>query len=340
VRALLTPYPQRDANIVILKPGRALMGLFSHQRLLISTVPEELKDFPIGEIPAVSQSLVDDERLHGFFTNERVIGAAGGAWGMKSWLETMPCCQWENTPDGYHDNNLGMLDYDNSAIRLCWHHEHKLRQMILPELDRLAYQNIATWVVHTAQHRLKLPQGHQLSFFELCWWAVTAGVIDVMPDSAARHALRWKPAEPIKPVGREADIQPEAVPVEVLVEKAEKVKPVLALAIDPETPESFMLRPKRRRWVNPNYTQWVKRQPCCGCGNQADDPHHITGYGLGGMATKSHDMFVIPLCRRCHDALHANTSAWEEENGSQAVLALKTIDSALAMGVITTGKAK
>lgn len=316
------------------------MGLFGHKRLLISTVPEELKDFPIGEIPAVSQSLVDDERLRGFFTNERVISAAGRIWGMKSWLENMPCCQWDNAPDGYHDNNLGIMDYDNSAVRLCWHHEHKLGQMILPELDRLAYQNLATWVVHTALSRLKLPQGHQLSFFELCWWAVTVGVIDVMPDSAARHALRWKPAETIKPVGRESDIVPEEPPAKVLIERTEPAKAILYLAIDPETPESLMLRPKRRRWENAKYTQWVKRQACCGCGNQGDDPHHITGYGLGGMATKSHDMFVIPLCRRCHDALHANTSAWEEENGTQAELVLKTLDRALAMGVIATGKAK
>ncbi|MGC6386550.1 DUF968 domain-containing protein [Ewingella sp. S1.OA.A_B6] len=340
MRALLTPYPQRDASIVIFKPGTALMGLFAHKRLLISTVPEELKDFPIGEIPAVTQSLVDDQRLHGFFTNDRVINAAGGIWGMKSWLEAMPCCQWKNAPDGYHDNNLGVLDYDNSAVRLCWHHEHKLGQMILPELDRLAYQNLAMWVVHTALHRLKLPQGHQLSFFELCWWAVTIGVIDVMPDSAARHALRWKPAEPIKSVGRESDIVPEDPPAKVLAERTEPVKAVLYIAVDPETPESLMLRPKRRRWESAKYTQWVKRQPCCGCGDQADDPHHITGNGLGGMATKAHDLFVIPLCRRCHDALHANTKGWEEENGNQILLVLKTIDSALAMGVIATGRQK
>ncbi|WP_218703885.1 DUF968 domain-containing protein, partial [Escherichia coli] len=56
---------------------------------------------------------------------------------------------------------------------------------------------------------------------------------------------------------------------------------------DPESPESFMLRPKRRRWVNEKYTRWVKTQPCACCGKPADDPHHLIGYGQGGMGTKS-----------------------------------------------------
>ncbi|MGV8925031.1 MAG: DUF968 domain-containing protein [Ewingella sp.] len=340
MRALLTPYPQRDASVVIFKPGKALMGLFAHKQLLISTVPEELKDFPIGEIPAVSQSLVDDERLRGFFTNDRVINAAGGIWGMKSWLEAMPCCQWKNAPDGYHDKNLGILDYDNSAVRLCWHHEHKLGQMILPELDRLAYQNLASWIVHTALHRLKLPQGRQLSFYELCWWATAAGVINVMPEVAARHALGWKPAEPIKSVGRESDIVPEDPPAKVLIERTEPVKAILYLAIDPEAPKTYMKNPKSDKLVYPSYTRWVKKQPCCGCGNQADDPHHIIGNGLGGMGMKASDLHTIPLCRRCHDGLHANVSKWEAEYGSQDSHLSQTIDRAVALGVISVGKAK
>ena len=37
---------------------------------------------------------------------------------------------------------------------------------------------------------------------------------------------------------------------------------------------------------------------------------------------------------------HCNTAEWEEENGSQLLLMARTIDSALAMGLIATGKAK
>ena len=39
-------------------------------------------------------------------------------------------------------------------------------------------------------------------------------------------------------------------------------KTVVSITVDPESPESFMRRPKRRRWVNEKYTRWVKTQPC------------------------------------------------------------------------------
>ncbi|WP_162287022.1 DUF968 domain-containing protein [Pantoea stewartii] len=111
-------------------------------------------------------------------------------------------------------------------------------------------------------------------------------------------------------------------------------KPVLKLSADPDSPESFMLLPKKRRWVCKPYTDWVKGQPCEGCRRPGDDPHHITGYGMGGMATKAHDLFVIPLCRECHDKLHANTAAFEEEKGTQLELLFRFLDRALGIGVI------
>lgn len=316
------------------------MNLFHQRRLLISMVPDELSKFGIGEIPPANQSLMDDERLKAFFMDKRVITAAGGIENMKIWLEHGKDCQWKHGEDDYHDKNMTVTDYEQSAVRLCWYHDTKLRGHLVEGLDELVYINQAEYVIRDAMIHLQLPQGHQLSFPELCWWASLKGVLDVLPEAAARVVFRLRPEELIKPVCREADIQPERAATEMIQEVVERVKPVLSLAIDPETPESFMLRPKRRRWENAKYTQWVKRQPCCGCGSQADDPHHITGNGMGGMATKAHDLFAIPLCRRCHDELHANTAEWEEINGSQILLLVKTLDKALAMGVITTGKAK
>lgn len=55
----------------------------------------------------------------------------------------------------------------------------------------------------------------------------------------------------------------------------------ITLHADPESPESFMLRPKRSRWESTKYTLWVKSQPCACCNQQADDPHHIIGHGQG-----------------------------------------------------------
>ncbi|OZT19310.1 DUF968 domain-containing protein, partial [Salmonella enterica] len=90
----------------------------------------------------------------------------------------------------------------------------------------------------------------------------------------------------------------------------DKAKKVLALRDDPEAPESFTLRPKRRRWVNERYTRWVKCQQCTCGGKQEDDPHHLIGYGQGGMGTKEHDLFVLPLCRTHHNELHADNVAF------------------------------
>ncbi|WP_433961879.1 DUF968 domain-containing protein, partial [Escherichia coli] len=53
--------------------------------------------------------------------------------------------------------------------------------------------------------------------------------------------------------------------------------------------------------VNEKYTRWVKTQPCACCGKPADDPHHLIGHGQGGMGTKSHDIFTLPLCREHHN---------------------------------------
>ncbi|HID3456907.1 TPA: DUF968 domain-containing protein, partial [Escherichia coli] len=55
----------------------------------------------------------------------------------------------------------------------------------------------------------------------------------------------------------------------------------------------------------------------------------------GGMGTKAHDLFVLPLCRKHHDGLHADTVAFEEKYGSQLELIFRFIDRALAIGVLS-----
>ncbi|MWC62597.1 DUF977 family protein [Escherichia coli] len=66
----------------------------------------------------------------------------------------------------------------------------------------------------------------------------------------------------------------------------------------------------------------------------ADDPHHLIGHGQGGMGTKAHDLFVLPLCRKHHNELHTDTVAFEEKYGSQLELIFRFIDRALAIGVL------
>ncbi|WP_119002020.1 ATP-binding cassette domain-containing protein [Salmonella enterica] len=48
----------------------------------------------------------------------------------------------------------------------------------------------------------------------------------------------------------------------------------------------------------------------------------------------AHDLFVLPLCRKHHDELHADTVAFEEKYGSQLELIFRFIDRALAIGVL------
>lgn len=334
MRALLTPYPQHEAGVVIFRPGKSLMPLFGQSRLLITIVPEELRELPSGAIPAVSQKLVDDRRLDGFFKDERVIRAAGGAGNLKAWVKKLPACQWEKSEDAYHDKNLTVHPFESSYICLCWHHEHKFRDMALDEFWQIGERNRATWIVEMIRTALQIPADHQVSFHELCWWACSRGIIDALPDSAARHALRWAPQQAIKSVGREADIQPQSSPQEVLGEFVEQVKAAITLKIDPEPPQSFMLRPKLKPWRSEKYTRWVKSQPCVCCGQQADDPHHLIGHGLSGTGTKTHDLYTIPLCRKHHDELHRDVGRWEEEHGSQIKLLFNFLNRSLGVGVL------
>ena len=118
-------------------------------------------------------------------------------------------------------------------------------------------------------------------------------------------------------------------PTEILAKTAMKV-----FKVDAEVPGAFMLRPKRARAEDSKYTRWVKTRPCCGCGARSDDPHHIIGHGQGGMGTKAHDFFTIPLCRKCHDALHDDVAAWEAEHGSQIELLFEFLDFSFGVGAI------
>lgn len=285
MRLLLTPYLQRDLGVVILRPGRELLHYFSSQRrLLIANEPEELKPLPSGLLPVADQGLANDPRLLPFFLHERVIGAAGGVAALREWLSRGTECQWPHG-DGYHNHNMDILDYDGLPVRLCWHHEHLLREQTHPTLDALAKQNVADWLVYRALTHFRFKEDHQLSLPELCWWAVLNGVSDLLPDSVARSALRLPPAPDETGTRKESDIVWEKAPKAIINERVEKVKPALLVDVDPAPPAGFMLRPKLTRWECEKYTQWVKSQPCCcGCGLPADDPHHIIDHGLAVLA--------------------------------------------------------
>ncbi|WP_234472490.1 hypothetical protein [Pantoea agglomerans] len=70
----------------------------------------------------------------------------------------------------------------------------------------------------------------------------------MLPENAARQVLKLPNEKPLRGTLKESRI----AAVSVLEEQA---KQVLEMAIAPETPETFLLRPKRRCWSNDKYTQ-------------------------------------------------------------------------------------
>lgn len=332
MRALLTPFIQQELGVVILKPGAELLPFLSG-RLLVATEPEEFKSLPAGLLPVTDQLLANDPRLLPFFEHERVLSAAGGPRVLEAWVKQLKECQW-HSPDDTHDRNLTILRYGQRSICLCWHHDNKLREHTTARLNTLATNNLITWLISTVCDHFRFPDGHQLTMPELCWWAVVNEVSDLLPDSIARASLRMLPGE-IKPgPTKESDITWTPAPTQIIATKVELVKKVLALKIDDEPPASFMRIPKRYRWESRKWLTWVKSQACSGCGGSADDAHHIIGHGQGGMGTKAHDLFTIPLCRGCHDALHADMHTWEAEYGSQIVLWFHFMDRSISIGAM------
>lgn len=329
MRGLMKGIVVRELGQVILKPGEELLPMFG-DRVLVATVPAEFRDMPSGALPAVQQQLASDPRFKLFFQHERVLYAAGGINSLESWLGRSFDCQW---PDTYHDKNMDTLRVFGGATRLCWHHSHVHGDKSLLEMKELAEQNIADFVVYRARHHFMFDESHQLTLPELCWWAWVHEVIDLIPEDVAAASLRIKPHALTSGVKREADITHTPAARQIVAEIAKKAAKVLV--IDPEPPKALFKIPKRERWTSEKFTQWVKSQPCACCGNPSDDPHHIIGHGQGGMATKAHDFFTIPLCRKHHDELHRDLSRWEEEYGSQIEVWFRFIDYSLSVGAIS-----
>ncbi|HHZ4848958.1 TPA: DUF968 domain-containing protein, partial [Yersinia enterocolitica] len=238
MRALLTPFIQQELGVVILKPGAELLPYLSG-RLLVATEPDEFKALPSGRLPTTDQQLANDPRLLPFFEHERVINAAGGPRVLEAWVKQLKECQWHD-PDDSHVQNLTTLRYGQRSIRLCWHHDNKLREHTLPRLDQLATSNLITWIISTVCSHFRLPEGHQLTMPELCWWAVVNEVSDLLPDSIARASLRMLPAVMKSGPTRESDITWTPNPTQIIENKVEQVKKVLALKIDDEPPASFI----------------------------------------------------------------------------------------------------
>ena len=348
MRVLLRPVLVPELGLVIVKPGRESMPVFHNTRLLVEPEPKSMRGLPSGVVPAVRQPLAEDKSLLPFFSDERVIRAAGGAGALSDWLlRHIKSCQW---PHGdYHHSETVIHRYGTGAMVLCWHCDNQLRDQTSESLGQLAHQNLSAWMIDVIRHAVNGTQERELSLAELCCWASVNDVVDAMTENMARRILKL-PGEKIRSVYRESDIVPgEQTAISILKQRTKNIAPlphahqqqnppqektVVSIAVDPESPAQYLQRQKPQREEMPVYTRWVKTQKCMTCGNQADDPHHIIGHGLGGMGTKADDLFVIPLCRKCHSELHAGVKDFEEKHGSQLLLLIRFLMHARNSGVL------
>ncbi|EJR0802593.1 DUF968 domain-containing protein [Escherichia coli] len=346
MRVLVTPEIAHRLGIVLFRPGPDAMPLFMQGRVLVEPEPKSMRGLPSGVVPAVRQPLAEDKSLLPFFSDERVIRAAGGAGALSDWLlRHVKSCQW---PHGdYHHSEIVIHRYGTGAMVLCWHCDNQLRDQTSESLEQLAQQNQAEWMIDVIRHAMNGTQERELSLAELCWWAVCNQVTDALPETVLSRSMGL-PAEKIRSVYRESDIIPgEKTATSILKQRTKNLvlpthqqqnrpqeNKVVTLTVDPDSPAQYLRRQKPQREEMPVYTRWVKTQKCMTCGNQADDPHHIIGHGLGGMGTKADDLFVIPLCRKCHNELHAGVKEFEEKHGSQLLLLICFLMHAKNSGVL------
>ena len=348
MRVLLRPVLVPELRLVVLKPGRESIQIFHNPRVLVEPEPKSMCGLPSGVVPAVRQPLAEDKSLLPFFSNERVIRAAGGAGALSDWLlRHIKSCQW---PHGdYHHSETVIHRYGTGAMVLCWHCDNQLCDQTSESLEQLAHQNLSAWMIDVIRHAISGTQERELSLAELSWWAVCNQVADALPESVLCRSLGL-PVEKIRSVYRESDIVPgEQTATSILKQRTKNIalplhvhqqqpplqeKTLVSIAVDPESPAQYLQRQKPQREEMPVYTRWVKTQKCMTCGNQADDPHHIIGHGRGGMGTKADDLFVIPLCRKCHNELHAGVKDFEEKHGSQLLLLIRFLMHARNSGVL------
>ena len=68
------------------------------------------------------------------------------------------------------------------------------------------------------------------------------------------------------------------------------------------------------------HLEFVAGLPCCVCGSEPVQVHHVLRSGEHAMGRRSGDNWAIPLCFGCHNSLHMDGSEgrWCAERGIHA----------------------
>ncbi|ENM2993551.1 hypothetical protein AB7A43_005673, partial [Salmonella enterica] len=165
MRAILTAFPQNGARVTLLKSGNLTNRLRDGQRIMICDVPRQLENTPAGEIPDTGQWLAQDEALQSFFSDSRVINAAGGPEGLSRWVSRIPDCQCAGTgAGGDHVVNLTTAQtQDGGAVRLCHACDNVHYMKGYRDLSDIITRNRAEWIVDYARMSLRLEREHQVT---------------------------------------------------------------------------------------------------------------------------------------------------------------------------------
>lgn len=335
-RLLLTPYFQTECGIVFYRMPKDVSPSAFGERTLLQPAPDDLMTVKSGKVANVSENAAACAELAVFAQSTEVRKALNardknyGDLPFTRFVKQLQVCQCR---DGkYCHTEKTLVEVENGAVQLCWHHDNlRMNGEISAEtLKALADKNWEMFIAQQIRITLRKKLSSAIEFSDLVLFASIKGLLDNLDEDALQQFLGYPPLDH-SGVSKESSIRFESTPNAKVNLKT--WADALKLKVEPEPLASFMAIPKLQRFEWRKWLQFVKSQPCVCCGRQADDPHHIIGYG-GAMGSKQHDLFVIPLCRIHHDELHRNVGKFEADYGSQIDLLFKFLDRAIGLGAL------
>lgn len=333
---LLTPYFQTEVGIVFYRVPKDVSPAAFGERTLLQPAPADLMTVKSGKVANFSENSTICKELAAFAKSENVRAALNkrdrysNEFPYMRFVKSIQICQCR---DGkYCHTEKVLVENKNGAVNLCWHHD-KMRmdgEIATKKLEELADENWERFIAQQVRITLRKKKSTAIEFADLVFFASIKGLLNELDDNALQGFLGYPPLNN-SGVSKESNIGFDDVPSARVTLRG--VAEALKLKVEPEPLASFMAKPKLQRFEWRKWLQFVKSQPCMCCGKQADDPHHIIGYG-SKMGSKQHDLFVIPLCRIHHDELHRNVGKFEQDYGSQLELLIKFLDRALGLGAL------
>ncbi|AHG83069.1 putative bacteriophage protein [Bibersteinia trehalosi USDA-ARS-USMARC-189] len=331
---LLTPYFQTEVGIVFFRVPKDVSPAAFGERTLLQPAPTDLATVKSGKVANFSANLTACKELTAFAKAQAVrkrLNERDKSYGELPYQRFVKSIQTCQCRDGkYCHPEKTQVETENGMVQLCWHHDRlRMEDKIGADcLAEIADKNWELFIAQTIRQTLG-KQDKTIEFSDLVLFALIKGLINELDSDRLQRFLKY-PDLPESSVTKESSIGFDVPNAKVNLKTwGEKLK----LKVEPEPLAAFLAIPKLQRFEWRKWLQYVKAQPCVCCGQQADDPHHLIGYG-GAMGSKRHDLFTLPLCRIHHDELHHNVAKFEADYGSQSDLLVKVLDRALGLGAL------